>query len=312
MRWTTSPSRWTRPAGSEHAGGRASRRCFSNSSARREVGDAGLVLDGDEHDALGASPASGAPARGRRSSASCRPAPRIASAQVTMPLALQDPRAGRRRDASRSVRPICAVVLDDLAARPSSAAAPRPARRPPARRGFPRAAAAANSGSGSSRSALIAQSASRRARPERWPKASASASRTSAATARPPGARDPRSREGLVGAGGDDRGGIRVGEAAHHAQAEPHGEAVARPIGSSVQSQREALTQTGRTSTPCCLRVADDLRRRVEAHRLGVEEGARRTRPDGGTSSRTRRRRSARTRPHGFPGSRSSRSPRAA
>ena len=43
-------------------------------------------------------------------------------------------------------------------------------------------------------------------------------------------------------------------------------------VGSSVQSQREALTQTGRTSTPCACGVADDLRRRVEAHRLGVEE----------------------------------------
>jgi hypothetical protein len=39
-----------------------------------------------------------------------------------------------------------------------------------------------------------------------------------------------------------------------------------------VQSQREALTQIGRTSTPCS-GVADDLGRLVEAHRLAVEQG---------------------------------------
>ena len=80
-----------------------------------QVGDAGLVLDGDEHDALGASPASGAPARGRRWSSQLPSLARIASAQVTM-RRRREVRAqeGDRMLAQRQAD--MAVVLDHLAA----------------------------------------------------------------------------------------------------------------------------------------------------------------------------------------------------
>ncbi len=43
--------------------------------------------------------------------------------------------------------------------------------------------------------------------------------------------------------------------------------------GSSVQSQREALAHTGRTSTPLVPGVAHKLGWSVEAHRLRIENG---------------------------------------
>ena len=43
-------------------------------------------------------------------------------------------------------------------------------------------------------------------------------------------------------------------------------------VGSSVQSQRLALTQMGRTSTPCSRASRTICAGRVEAHRLGVEQ----------------------------------------
>ena len=56
--------------------------------------------------------------------------------------------------------------------------------------------------------------------------------------------------KGFIHSRGDEGGGMGIGKPADHAQAEPDGEAVFTPVGSNVQSQREAFTQTGRTSTP--------------------------------------------------------------
>ena len=75
-----------------------------------------------------------------------------------------------------------------------------------------RAAAAAKSGRGSSASALMAQSASRRARPKAGRKASASASSTRAAAARRAAPEIVDRGERLVGPGRDDRGGMGIGE----------------------------------------------------------------------------------------------------
>jgi hypothetical protein len=55
----------------------------------------------------------------------------------------------------------------------------------------------------------------------------------------------------LVGTRGNDRRRVGVGEALDHAQAEPHRERSSLSVDSNMQSQREALTQTGRTSAPC-------------------------------------------------------------
>ena len=57
-------------------------------------------------------------------------------------------------------------------------------------------------------------------------------------------------------------------------------------------------------------RIAHDLRRRVEAHRLRIQQRAAKTSPGGGTSSTPRHRRAVRSSRHGSRESRSRRSPR--
>ena len=168
------------------------------------------------------------------------------------PPARAGPRAGRRPDAGAasgrhggSPRP--------PRRRRSSAAARRPARRPPARSRASRAEAAAKSGSGSSRKRLD--------RPERLApgEAEARAGRRRprrAGPARHCGTAARRQRSSTEAKGWSARAATI---AAASALARPRtmrrpsrtAKRPSSPVGSSVQSQREALTQTGRTSTPC-------------------------------------------------------------
>ena len=103
---------------------------------------------------------------------------------------------------------------------------------------------------------------------------------------------------------------MHLGQTLGHAQPEPNGEDISS-AGSSVQSHAEALTQTGRTSTPCSSRRA----RSAPAHKIpsAARSAARRkTHPDDGISARRRHRRSARNWPRGFPGNHNCRSLRSA
>ena len=92
----------------------------------------------------------------------------------------------------------------------------------------------------------------------------------------------------------------------HVPEPDPHG---------AVLDQRTSpplrFTSGGRTSTPRRCAVADEARRRVEAHRLRVQERARGTRPGSGGAARPTGRRAARTRPSATSGTRSPRSRRA-
>lgn len=142
------------------------------------------------------------------------------------------------------------------------------------RPGF-RCAAAANRGSGSSRDASIAHSAWRRARSreENGSAARAAAMRAASATGRPFTNRISSRTACLP----------------------------VLPIGSSVQSHRDLLMQTGRTSTPCF------SRRRRSAPPCRIPSAVRsrgpcRRRSDSGISHNSRRRRSAQGRRHGSPG----------
>ena len=226
----------------------------------------------DEHDALGL------PGRCRTSTSPAASSQRpsraaIASAQDTMRLAC---RSARRKETGwlRRVRPTWPIVLDDLATRGH-----RPERdgglvdlrddlglRGPRR---PRTAAAARRAS-----ALIAHSASRRARPKAVRKASASASWTSAAVGHARAAPEIVDRgEGLIGAGRDDRAPRGVlARPLHHAQAEPDGKA-AVVLGRLQRAVPARGVDADRADLDAVLaRVAHDLGRGVEAHRLRVQQ----------------------------------------
>ena len=118
--------------------------------------------------------------------------------------------------------------------------------------------------------------------------------------------------EGPVGAGGDDRRGMGVGEAFHHAHAEPHREAalVIRRLQRAVPAR--GVDADGAHLDAMRLGVAHDLRGRVEAHRLRVQQrGAEDVRMPALHPGRWHRR-SAQTRLRGFPEIRNCRSPQAA
>ncbi len=155
--------------------------------------------------------------------------------------------------------------------RPSASASP-PARRSPARVG----SAAANSGSGASRKPAH--------RPQR-----AAAGRARAPGTHPPppavpeprrgtrrGATAPRRRRRRADAPPalrrHDRRAVGVRQPLHHAQAQPHREAAVRRLQRAIPA---AGVDADRPHLHAMLAgVAHDLRRRVEAHRLRVQQRA--------------------------------------
>ena len=137
-----------------------------------------------------------------------------------------------------------------------------------------RAEAAAKSGNGSSRSALIAQRASRRARDSPGRKPSASAIRVSAAT----GTRSGATASSTEAKGASARAATIAAPCT-----------LARPFTmQKPKPDREPLVVAGRLEgavpprgidadraylDPMILRVPNDLGRRIEAHRLAVQQG---------------------------------------
>ena len=166
-----------------------------------------------------------------------------------------------------------------------------------------RSAAAANSGSGSSRKRLD--------RPERI--ASLKFQRRQERIGL--GQLDQRCRrnagapphvvdaiEGLIAAGGHDPRRIAAARPLHQTHAEPDGMAV----GSLDRFERAVPARSVDADRPdldtVVAGVADDLGRRVETHRLRSSGGPHRTHRDNGISRSWRHRRSARRTRHGFPG----------
>ena len=272
-RWTTSPSRWMRPWTASMPAERMTRRCcLEHLRPDDEIGDAGLVLDGDEHDALGrARPLADQHEAGGLEPAAVAGLHRLGAGDDAPCGA--DRRAGRRPDGcaasgrhGRSPR--------RPRRRRSSAGARRRARRSPARSSASRAEAAANSGSGSSRSALIAQSASRRARPQRRPEGVGLGElHERRRPARRRGARDRRPRRRARSArAATIAAASALARPLHHAQAEPDGEAVF-VVGRLQRAVPAGGVDADRPDLDAMLaRVAHDLGRRVEAHRLRVQQ----------------------------------------
>ena len=159
-----------------------------------------------------------------------------------------------------------------------------------------RRSASANSGSVSSRSALIAQDASRRPRPMRAKGVGLGETHQARDRHARRGARvrARRSKGACRAACRDELLPVLFGKAARHAQAEPHRAAAlierfkrAIPFG-SVHIDRPHLDAM-------LARIAHELRGSIEAHRLRIEDRGAGTHPDDGISSSLRRRRSARS-----------------
>ena len=284
MTWMTSPSRCTRPWQASMLAVRISRRCRSNTDGPDDqVGDPGLVLDGDEvTPRRAAGPLPDQHDAGHRHAAAVARAGEIGAGD----------HAGWRSSARRNATGWRAQ------AQAACCGNPRPLRRlrssAPARTG-----GSASSGSGgrprsaaaNSGSAAPAQAADRPQRlpavqPEA-PKASASARRSSAAAGTP--AR--RHNSSTPPYGGLPRAGRRSQAAC----------AFARPFTIRKPSRTARMLPTGRLQRAVPARgvdadrpdldavragIAHDLRRRVEPHRLRVQQGGSRTRPGGGTSAR--------------------------
>ena len=80
-------------------------------------------------------------------------------------------------------------------------------------------------------------------------------------------------REGIVTTGGNDGGRVVIGQAFHkpHAQADGEMSILARRLKCAIPAARIDADRANLDTVVGS--VADDLRRQVEAHGLGVEEG---------------------------------------
>ena len=78
--------------------------------------------------------------------------------------------------------------------------------------------------------------------------------------------------KGFVGAGGDDRGGILVREAAHQAQPEAHGMTLACSdrLQRAIPARGIDIDRAHRD--PVKARIAHELRRRIKPHRLRIQD----------------------------------------
>ena len=191
---------------------------------------------------------------------------------------MRSARAGRRAEKADRMaaqrQPDMAVVLDHLAAGRHRPQRHRRLADFRERSRASRAEAAANSGSGSSRSALIAHSASRRASFSEGCKASASASCTSDAD------RNAGAPPEIVDRGeGLDRPARRRWRRRRHWRGRAPCASPSRtakrssPVGRLQRAVPARGVDADRADLDAMVaRVAHDLGRRVEAHRLGVEQ----------------------------------------
>ena len=85
--------------------------------------------------------------------------------------------------------------------------------------------------------------------------------------------RQPFDAGKTIAARGDEFFQFVFAQAVNEAKAQDERACLPSAAGSSVQSQSLKLTSTARISTPCCARIAHQLRRLIEAHRLAVEDG---------------------------------------